>query len=702
MSKKSLLETDIFNYHTPEFFINMKNIPDKASKERGSFVLEERRKCREGININGIYIPGGLYTHLNYYYLEGDDEETGKKKVFLPNLRDNEWIIFNDFDKCQKERIIYPLFGARQIAKSEIIVSLCLRELSLWSPTEAMALFANDPHRDTFVKKARTALQYGEKFIYVPNIDKDWSKNEIRFGLTKQDNSIDLRGTLYIYNTQEGKKIQVGSGKSLSFMLIDEAATAPFQAIVDTLDPALLTDYGTLRCAPLITFTGGETDKAEDAKNLVENPKTEQQFTTVLDDGKTIGGRFMDGRFRKDCKKPSTVSKYTGVTTNTWIDDYPIMVTDFDFALEKINKEREEAAKSPNKQTLTLKKIFFPLTIEEVFLKEAGNRFPVEVIKAHQVFLKEKYEPIYADFYRDIKGEVQWKHSDKRPITKFPVKPNDDKEACVCIYELPIPNAPYYTYTIGIDPLNKDESTDKVVSLFSLCVYKRMLNPLDQFKNQVVASIAFRPKELVETHELAVMLAEYYNAIEGVLPEASEASLIQYFYLKKKGKYLAKSFDLHTEIAKKVIRGGKAGLMPTTTNQKHYMGLLEEEANREIIDLDEEGNEVFSYGVTKEHDIMLLEEYANYRRKVTGRGIHDGNFDRIIARGCAETLARYYDVKYPIASQIPNKSKQEVKTQSQFFQTPWGKIEKKPFQLNLEQDKKPQKPTNIPSWMQKL
>ena len=169
-----------------------------------------------------------------------------------------------------------------------------------------------------------------------------------------------------------------------------------------------------------------------------------------------------------------------------------------------------------------------------------------------------------------------------------------------------------------------------------------------------------------------------------------------------RSKYLAKSFDLHTEIAKKVIRGGKAGLMPTTTNQKHYMGLLEEEANREIIDLDEEGNEVFSYGVTKEHDIMLLEEYANYRRKVTGRGIHDGNFDRIIARGCAETLARYYDVKYPIASQIPNKSKQEVKTQSQFFQTPWGKIEKKPFQLNLEQDKKPQKPTNIPSWMQKL
>ena len=62
---KSLLETNIFNYHTPEFFINMKNIPDKSSQERKAFVLEEKRKCREGININGVYIPGSLYFHLN-------------------------------------------------------------------------------------------------------------------------------------------------------------------------------------------------------------------------------------------------------------------------------------------------------------------------------------------------------------------------------------------------------------------------------------------------------------------------------------------------------------------------------------------------------------------------------------------------------------------------------------------------------------
>jgi len=112
---KSPLETDIFNYKTPEFFINMKDIPDKKSEERRAFVLEEKRKCIDGVNINGIFIPGGLYFHLNYYHLEGDDIKTGKKRVMLPRLRDNEWVIFNDYDQCAKLKKIYLLFGARQI-----------------------------------------------------------------------------------------------------------------------------------------------------------------------------------------------------------------------------------------------------------------------------------------------------------------------------------------------------------------------------------------------------------------------------------------------------------------------------------------------------------------------------------------------------------------------------------------------------------
>lgn len=695
---KSKLETDIFNYHTPEFFINMKNIPDKKSAERQAFVLEERRKCKEGINVNGIYIPGGLYFHLNYYYLQGDDANNkGKKSVFLPTLRDNEWIVFNDYDKAQKESKIYILFGLRQSGKSEMEVSLCLRELSLYKHTEALALFANTPYRDNFVKKIRTAIEYGEKFMIVPNIDKDWSKEEIRFGLTKLDNTIDLRATLFIYNTQEGKRIQIASGKTPSFFLIDEAGASPFRAVYDTVEPALLSDAGNLRCSPMFTLTGGEVEKAKDAENFIKYPSKSKQFTTILSDDVEVGGRFLTGHYRKDCKKPSTISDYLGIKTDSWIDQYPIQVTDFQYAQEKIDAELKEAEKSPDRNTLILKKIFFPQTLDDVFLTESNNRFPIEPIKQRQIWLKDHYHPVYADFYRDINGKVQWKFSNLKPIDKFPVRPSDDKYAPVVIFEHPIPDAPKFTYTIGVDPINKDESYDREVSLFTICVYKRMISPLDEFKNQVVASVAFRPNEISEAHELTLMLAEYYNAIEGVLPEASESSIFQHFFLKRKGQFLANSFDLQTEIAKKPVKGGKKGLPATNTNQKHYMGLLIEGANEEIITITDDGEEIMTYGITREFDYMLLEEYKNYKSKPSGRGVHDGNFDRIIARGCAETLAKYYDVKYPITSYIPTNNRDNNPQRSKSFRTPFGVIEKNSKQFSF--DKKKSSP--LPFWMRK-
>ena len=56
----------------------------------------------------------------------------------------------------------------------------------------------------------------------------------------------------------------------------------------------------------------------------------------------------MDGRFRKDCKKPITISEYLNKKTNTWLDDYIINVSDFEYAEKIIEKERKDAAESPS------------------------------------------------------------------------------------------------------------------------------------------------------------------------------------------------------------------------------------------------------------------------------------------------------------------------------------------------------------------
>lgn len=642
-------ETDIFNYKTPEFYINMKSIPDKTSQERKSFVLEEKRKCREGININGLFIPGSLYFHLNYYYLQGDDEKTGKKAVFLPRLRDNEWIFFNDYEEAYKNRQIYTFFGLRQAGKSEMEVSLCLRELSLFKETEAIALFSRSNDKDTFVKKISTAINYGEKFIIVPNIDKDWKKEEIRFGIMRQDSSVDLRSRLFIYNTQEGKKIQAGSGKTPSFMLMDEIAISPFRSVYDVLEPALLTDYGSLRCSPIFTFTGGEAEKAKDAEDFVKNP-TNKQFQTVLENGQVVGGRFLNGLYRKDCKVETTLSKYLNKKTNSWIDDFPIYISDTKLAEKKINEEKEEASKSSSKDSLLLKRIFFPLDLNDVFLTPSNNNFPIQEITLWQEWVKENYDPKIVEFYTDVEGKLKYKSSNKGIITEFPVKPTSHKEAGVVIYEDFIEGLPFGTYVGGLDLYNQNESSDRVNSLGSYHILKRMYDPLGEFQYCIVASYSARP-QLKEFKETVVKMMKYYNAY--TLVEHTNTEAIDWFIERGLGHYLAEGLGIAKEVNPFLNSGYNIkGTKPTPGIQKHYMNLEVEYTKEQLMTkITETGIEKEILGLTRIYDIMLLEEMKNYKSKEsTSKGVHDGNFDRIISFGHALMLARHLDKVQPLTN----------------------------------------------------
>jgi len=640
MKMKTNLETDIFNYKTPEFFINMKNIPDKTSRERKSFVLEEKRKCKEGININGINIPGSLYFHLNYYHLQRDATEkellsgSDKKIISLPNLRDNEWIVFNDYDQVSKNPQIYTLCGARQLIKTEFECSITLRELSIFKNTEALGVFQADEDKDTFVKKMRIAIEHGQPFIIVPNIDKDWGKKEIRFGYTKQDGSAEIKGVLYLYNTQEGKKIQVGSGKTVTHFFGDEVAKSNFRAVYDAIEPALLSDTGKLRCVPLFTFTGGEAKKAEDAKNLVLYPNTKTQFTTIVED-KVVGARVLFGQYRKDCKKPMKFSDYVDIKTNTWLDDYTILVTDFDYANQVIDDELEAAAQSPDPSTLMLKKVFFPRKLEDIFLVEGSNNFPLEAIIQRQDWLKENYKPERIELYKDINLKVKWRFSSLELITKFPVNASDNKLAPVQIFEYPIDGLPLGTYCMGVDSINSNESSDRINSLATAYILKRTHDPLGKFQYHIVASYAGRPKLVTEFYELCEMLAEMYNAY--ILPEFNQ-SFVDHFVNQNKGYVLwdtpQLSIDIKQTAFSSKMSSHKKGLNPTPINQQFGMDLAVTYSKAPIDYIEDRKVMSRVLGVNRIYDYMLLEEMKNYKSKPSSsKGIHDGNYDRCFTEG---------------------------------------------------------------------
>lgn len=220
------IETDIFNGSTPEFFVNMSleqrkkllELPSN-SPELDAFILEERKKCKEGLNINGVFITGRLYYHLNYHKIALDKEDLNTKKieriVMNPLLRDNEWIAFNAYEEAIHRKEGFVLGGARQLLKSEVQCSLSLYEINLFRNTEGLLLFTNSPDKQTYTKKAQVAIKYGEVFMQRPLIDNNWKNTEIRFGTTNKDNTTNVVGRLYIYNTDGDNASQIGAGKCL-------------------------------------------------------------------------------------------------------------------------------------------------------------------------------------------------------------------------------------------------------------------------------------------------------------------------------------------------------------------------------------------------------------------------------------------------------------------------------------------------------
>lgn len=464
-----------------------------------------------------------------------------------------------------------------------------------------------------------------------------------------------------------------------NFIVTHNCGKGPFLKALLAGLPGLSTPNG-WRGTFILTGTGGDMDSFKDFQTVFDDPDSFNFLSVKIPEENRKCGVFLPGWMSYSYPKEKTnLAKHLGLDENITpnLDKVEILVSDKEKNEAIIDKERDTKRKSSDGSALLKHTMYFPKNTREIFLSGGNNRFNIPALKQHQEWLKNHYNPIYIDLYRDVKNIVQWSYSDLKPIDVFPVGPLSNKLAPVCIYELPIEDVPFGTYCIGIDPINTDDSSETVVSLASVRVYKRMISPLDEFKNQTVASWAGRFKTLEEFHELALRIAEFYNAKKGVIPEASENTLIQYFFHKKKGIYLADSFEMLKELSAGKFKGNQAkkGLPATPMYQKHYMNLLVEASNEEEIIVDEEGNEIQILGLTKILDPMLIQEMIEYKSKASGQGVHDGNYDRVISEGVAQTLARHYDIVYPIAEFKPKqKTLDELFTQKKEIKTMFGSI----------------------------
>lgn len=644
-----------------KLFINMNpsEIPwEKTDPRYSAFWENEKEKVKNGVDVDGFYFTGWLYWHICHWKLTTDDVTdpdniNSEITIITPTLRDNELIINKALHKAEKERKGIPIMGLRQMGKTSFMASFGGRAGIIFKNSQNLLMGTNADDLNNITQNMDFGLLNCTPYFRIPRISRDWDSERVLLGVKSKVGDNMVHSTYVIRNTTGGKKTEKGAGVSnLKCNLWDEIGKDDFLSALTATKPAMLSANG-WRTIPICSGTGGNVEKAKDAKALFFNPSSHNFLEYVQPDGR-ITGLFMPGWLRQDCKYKTTLAEYLlkeneldyiPEDSELWL--IPILVSDKEKATKKILEELDSYLKAGNITEYNRWKAYYPLSVDDVFLTESNNNFPVESIKPYIEKLNKEFQVETVELYKSAEGKIKTKGSDKEVITKFPVEASDNKDAPICIAERPLDELPFGAYVAGLDPYNENESSDRVNSLGSIYIFKRVHDPLGDYQYSPVAWYVARPNTLREFKENCLLLMEYYNAY--TLVERSNTALIDWFIDKGKGHLLADGLDIAKEINPKSSTRAIKGLQATAPNQRHGMDLLVEYTKEEfeVMTENDEIREVL--GFTRIKDPMLLTEMVNYRAKPSfSNGIHDGNFDRICAFYHAVILAKHLDKYSPV------------------------------------------------------
>lgn len=641
-----------------DWFINVRTqnrIPPEGSKEFDALVTQEVDRCMLGVYIDGIYIHGWYYWHINHWWIRIDTEDENGVEIREeknPEIRDNEWERMLHFINCSvKPRKGYIEVGGRQGGKSEMEASYLGWNSVLFKNTQNVIIGGNDSDLALLKDKVDFGLRKLWKGIAIPRLDKTWKTNQLRLGYKTPDGENEVWSYIMIRNAKDGNNTEAAAGTTAKSLIMDEIGKYLFGATYQAVEPAFKGKYG-WRGVPMMVGTGGAFDNGRDAENFFFNPEAHNFLGIPRKDGVPGStGLFLSGLYRQDCKTVKTLGQYLmeehNIDVNPGSDLFriPMWVSDKEKALAIITAERESLKNNPDR-TLYLKAVmYYPLVVEECFLSSQENMFDVQSAKRQKdkLILQKRTGSAVELFLED--GKVRHTFSDKLPISNFPLKPSDSKDAPVIIYEFPVEDPPYGLYVAGVDPYRQGKS-EHSASLGSVYIYKRMNSLLgEKYQDMFVASYTARPDRKSTWEEQARYLIKYYNA--RTLCENDEISFIDYMVSKGDAHYLEKQPQWLREVVPNTTVNRDFGIHRSAEKiRTHLHNLMKEYLEEQIVvDKDEEGkitNEVL--GVNRILDPVLLEEIIQFH--------DDLNTDRLIAAELAIAQAVKMD---PIMGKIGEK-----------------------------------------------
>jgi len=633
-----------------EMLIYMDNVPEwdtnlhywEQNPVTLQFYVDELfKKCVNGINIDGVYISGWAYYHMNIFVTSiPTNVWNPTKEKFVstdvkmnPPLRDSDWMIFANRDRLESDEEYKFMFLAatRRAAKTTSEASMLAHAATIGAET-LLCAGASTKDLEQLAKNFKIDNLNKNPAFRVYNVTNDWTK-KIELGIKTKANKTILLSTLHIINTDSGNNKEIFAGFTPSVIVVmDEVMKSIFLEALEGLIPALVGSEGNLRARVVLSGTAGSEELSADGVKALSDPETygilpmqwdilergvDPQYITWEEDKLKPFGTFIPGQCRVDMPKiESTLAEYLGKPESKELGKIKIKVTDWKAAKEKIEAERESVVKDKIKLHKTT--IYAPITPSEITMSGKRNRCPVNEAKAHKQHLLETgLWDRRRDLYRDSNGNIQVTMS-RKELAPFPHRGGFIDAPFLIFEDIPKEKPKFGMYTAGFDDYATDDSD--TASLSSFYVMKNEIIG-DPFSKRIVASISFRPEKHTEVYEKWLLLMEAYNLDQTCFGENFNYAIKEYLERKHLAdKYLAPSLDFSQNFTIPNNGKRKTGWNPSTS-KKFLFDLFVEYCNEEFEIEQDDGTVRVLKGVQLIDDIGLLDEIIQWSENL--------NVDRI-------------------------------------------------------------------------
>lgn len=659
-----------------EFLINIENPPvwesDKHywenSKETLQFYVDEFKKLKHGVVIDGIKILPETYFHVNVFKAPiptlltnpNTGENYSEDVIQTPPLRDNEWFIIQDsYQRAKKDGKMLFIAATRRAAKTTFNASHISHGVTIGK--DKLVCAGGSATDLGHVKDAILVhFQNVNPAFRIDRMGTDWEKG-VTFGIKNKENKDITNSILKIANLDAGgnKKSEILAGFTPSLFVLDEVMKIPFKSQLEGFKPALDSPYGK-RCVAILTGTAGNIELSKDGFSVLNYPEAndilEMDWDTLernvpeeaITWKRTKFGTFIPGQMSaKDglIKIKTTLDKYLGLKNAPNLAKITINVTDWVKAKEIMSRDRKN--KEKDREAFIKEKLYFPFNTEEMLMSTKVNPFPEDEARAHLAEIREAGRTgRKVDLIKDTSGQIVAKDSEKE-LPVFPHQGGFHDSPVILFEPLPKEKPPRGLYVASLDDYKQEQASSDSLGCF--IIYKRQSGN-DIMGDRIVAIYTSRPNPHSKFHRVGHMLLEAFNA-ECLMENEDMEFKIYLDGIHQTEQWLIPSFNIAGDITLKQNQRRMYGISPNG-NKSTIINKVVNYCKEPRQYVDEEGNHREVLGVHLIEDEMLLEEIINYK---------DGdNFDRITTFGIGLIQSHFLDSNF-IQARLAEPKREEVK-----------------------------------------